>query len=130
MLLQETRLCLSQMTIGQDGELSAHFIFPPEFSGFQGHFPGNPVLPGVCIIQAVLVMLEAWKKAPVSLKSVVSAKWLSPVKPCAELHFTSRASGAEGVESTVKTQVTCGGEKVAEVNLRVTYSPARKEGSS
>lgn len=39
-------------------EITAHFCFSQEFIGFKGHFPGRPVLPGVCKIQAILCMLE------------------------------------------------------------------------
>jgi 3-hydroxymyristoyl/3-hydroxydecanoyl-(acyl carrier protein) dehydratase len=132
-LAQETRLCLSNLTTGTDGELCGRFVFPPEYPGFAGHFPGNPVLPGVCMIQAALVMQEASINSPVTLEKVVSAKWFAPVKPGSELSFVSSESTKKQDEregTAIKTRITCNGEKVAELVLQVMGLPVRKYGKS
>lgn len=38
-------------------EVTADFLFSADFSGFQGHFPGNPILPA--IVQLALVRFLA-----------------------------------------------------------------------
>ena len=47
----------------QDIELSDSFVkgslcLPPEFPYFQGHFHENPVLPGICMVEAGLALLK------------------------------------------------------------------------
>ena len=32
--------------------------FDPAFTGFEGHFEGNPIVPGVCLIEAARVIAE------------------------------------------------------------------------
>lgn len=118
-LSRETRSCLSQFIVGCDDGLSARFAFPAEFSGFKGHFPGDPVLPAVCMVQAVVVMVEAWRRAPVKVRSIMSAKWFSPVRPGTELRFESRVRQDGDQGSVVKTRITSGVDKIAELTLRV-----------
>lgn len=38
--------------------LTATIYFHPEHEIFQGHFPGQPVVPGVCMVQIVKEMME------------------------------------------------------------------------
>jgi len=44
-----------------------------------GHFPGNPVVPGVVIIDYVRQCIEQWKHCFVDASSLKSVKFLSPV---------------------------------------------------
>jgi len=45
-----------------------------------GHFPGNPIVPGVLILDEVLRVAEQWR-GKLRVKSVVSVKFTSPLKP-------------------------------------------------
>ena len=42
------------------GENQYHCVveFDPDFTGFEGHFEGNPIVPGVCLIEAARVIAE------------------------------------------------------------------------
>ncbi|WP_320172118.1 3-hydroxyacyl-ACP dehydratase [Maridesulfovibrio sp.] len=62
------------------------FNFPESFPGFDGHFPGNPILPGV--IQTLLgeiCSFEALEKEypgeKMRLETVTRGKFMRPVKP-------------------------------------------------
>lgn len=59
--------------------LEAKFLFPKEFVGFQGHFKDNPILPGICKIQAVLAMYERFYNKRFRLSEVSLAKYFMPV---------------------------------------------------
>lgn len=131
-LTQETMRCLIQLTGKDQGGLAGTFAFPSDYLGFGGHFPGNPVLPGVCMVQAAVVMQAAWHHVPVTLGDVVSAKWFAPVKPGMELVFESgapHAGSAERPGTVIKTRISCQNEKVAELVLRVTGLPAAEGGT-
>lgn len=43
-----------------------------------GHFPGNPVVPGVVLLQRVAVALQQWRSQPMARFEV---KFLSPLFP-------------------------------------------------
>ncbi len=126
-LMQEIRQCMSDLAETKKREVYAHFLFPAEFIGFQGHFPGKPVLPGVCEIQAVIVMLQVWEKRDIRLKEIVSAKFLSPVSHGEELVFNYREQTESNSEVLIKASVTSKGKKIAELQLRVSFKNETQE---
>lgn len=119
-LTQEISGLVSPVQQGEPGEFRAVVTFPADFSGFKGHFPGRPVLPGVCMIQTALVVLETQGRGPVRLKRLVSAKWLVPVLPAEQLGFVVRLKPAESGVVLVKGTVKRDTERIAEFTLEVT----------
>lgn len=102
--------------------LTARFTFPPEFIGFQGHFPAKKILPGVCQIQCALSTLEKGRQKNVALKEVVLAKYFSPLFPGDELTCVVNDGGEVAGEHTVKALITKDTVKIAELKLRVVLS--------
>lgn len=120
-LAQQIQQCMSELTEAGGDELTARFLFPAEFIGFQGHFPGRPILPAVCKIQAAVVMLEAWKRGSVRLNEVVLAKFAAPVGCDEELLVRCLVTMEDDERAVVKTSVAKGGERVARFKLRVSF---------
>ena len=48
---------------------------------FKGHFPGQPVVPGVCMIQMVKEILESHLSIKLLLTSAANIKFLSVINP-------------------------------------------------
>jgi len=48
---------------------------------FEGHFPGMPVVPGVCMIQIILEIMEAFVGKPVRLTESDTIKFLTVMSP-------------------------------------------------
>jgi 3-hydroxyacyl-[acyl-carrier-protein] dehydratase len=124
MLRGEIGRCMSEFQGGHDGHLSARFVFPEGFTGFKGHFPGNPVLPGICMVQALLVMLETRRQVDPALKEIVMAKFFSTVAPGTELQFDSREQAADDGTTLAKASVTAGDKKIAQLSVKVVYGPS------
>ena len=61
------------------------YLFDGEFPGFDGHFPGQPVLPGVCMLQAAVVTLEDWLVRSIRIQEISRARFVSPLGPGQEL---------------------------------------------
>jgi 3-hydroxyacyl-[acyl-carrier-protein] dehydratase len=101
--------------------LTAHFAFPEDFIGFQGHFPGNKILPGVCQIQCAVTMLEKWKNLPVVLKEIVLAKFFSTVTPLEE--FMCMCKGIEHTDGDfiLRASIRKGDKKISEMKLKVRF---------
>ena len=46
------------LAFGPEGGCTCVMDFDPGFTGFEGHFAGNPIVPGVCLIEAARVIAE------------------------------------------------------------------------
>jgi 3-hydroxyacyl-[acyl-carrier-protein] dehydratase len=124
-LLKWLEECMSLVEVGTGENVSAQFVFPEDFPGFQGHFPGRPTLPGVCLVQAALVLLKKWAGGAVTLRTLVTAKFLEPVGPRVVLTMAGRVELADDGTAVLKAKVTCGSKKIAELVLRAARVEAK-----
>lgn len=46
-----------------------------------GHFPGNPVVPAVVLLQLVLDAAQSWRGSQWQLRRLLAAKFLLPLRP-------------------------------------------------
>lgn len=53
----------------------------PEHAIYQAHFPGNPITPGVCIIQIIKELSKALLKRDLFLKKMNNVKFLNVINP-------------------------------------------------
>lgn len=60
---------------------SATLCVPARHPALAGHFPGNPLVPGVVILDAVISAAEAWLEARFHVGGLSHAKFLAPLKP-------------------------------------------------
>jgi 3-hydroxymyristoyl/3-hydroxydecanoyl-(acyl carrier protein) dehydratase len=54
---------------------------PADHPCLPGHFPGNPVVPAVVLLEQVLAALRLWRGAHWQLRRLVTAKFLVPLRP-------------------------------------------------
>ena len=118
-LMQEINKLMFDLSESREGNINARFIFPSDFSGFKGHFPGRPILPGVCKIQAVIAMLEKWHKENVFLTEISMAKFFAPVCDNQEIIISSGKIDKVSDEPKIKASVISGGKKIADLQLKL-----------
>lgn len=73
-----------------------------------GHFPGNPVVPGVLILDAVVEMLAQHAGGPVRVTGFPAIKFLAPLAP--EREFEIVLAAKRPGQSTF--DVLAGGERL------------------
>ena len=77
----------------------------PAHPVYQGHFPGMPVVPGVCMLQMVKECVSAFTGYSVRYETVVGSKFLAVVNPEGEdlfvISFTLRENGLLQATATV-----------------------------
>ncbi len=82
---------------------TAHF--PPDAIMFKGHFPGDPVAPGHCLLELVLEILQSFGYR-LEYKTIQSVKFHLPVRPgegCTmEIHLTPETAGAFTANGTLQ----------------------------
>ena len=106
-------------------------IFSKEEYFFEGHFPQNPIVPGVIIVEAmaqtagivVSYMLREFKEKSVLFMSVNKAKFRKPILPNDKVSFEVKFINS--VRDVYKFQGTCfkNNKKVseAEFSAMITY---------
>ena len=60
---------------------TAERFFPPDHPAADGHFPGNPIIPGAVLLSETLLAIEASLGLSLSPCQVKSAKFFHPVRP-------------------------------------------------
>ena len=94
----------------------------PESPVYQGHFPGYPITPGVCLVEIALELIAAMadqvghEEREVRLVGAKNIKFTSPIIPTegTELRFNL---GGEGSERTV--EILSGDTLCAKMSLTV-----------
>lgn len=66
---------------GGEVEVSADFQFAATFVGFQGHFPGNPILPAIFQLAAVRFLLERLLGQTIRPKLYNKIKFKGMIRP-------------------------------------------------
>lgn len=95
-------------------EASAEILFPVSFTGFRGHFPKQPILPGVCQINTALVIAERMCGKRLALVEVVNAKFVSIVRPDQLLQVRCRLAA-----DLLTANFSSSGTRIAELKLRI-----------
>ena len=92
---------------------------------FQGHFPGNPIMPGVLIIEAMaqtggLLLLDRVDDPAgkaVYFMAIDKAKFRRPVVPGDQLRMELEMLRFRGKTATMKGTATVDGERAAEAEM-------------
>lgn len=63
------------------GEYTCMIRLNPEHGVYKGHFPGMPVLPGVCMLRIMKECASAVLDVPMRFQTITSCKFLSVVNP-------------------------------------------------
>lgn len=78
---------------GAPDVMQCEFFFTPDFAGFHGHFPDNPLLPG--IVQIMLARYTAAQGRSALLSRVKRCKFSHPIGPGQTVLVQVRAGRAE-----------------------------------
>lgn len=65
----------------ENGSFVAKIKLNPDHEIFKGHFPGNPVTPGVCMMQIVKDLTEIFTASKLFLKSASNVKFMAIINP-------------------------------------------------
>ena len=96
-----------------DGSYSAAITFDPAFTGFDGHFPGNPVVPAVCQLSAVEVLVHmALERQDLKLSTISLMKCRAPLLPNDTATFILHIQKEENT-ITVKADISTDKQKNA-----------------
>ena len=81
MLLNKLYTLVSFGFSEEKDKISAKILLNREHPVFGGHFPGNPILPGVCTVQIIRELLEKAVGKELVLHKAASIKYLGFISP-------------------------------------------------
>jgi 3-hydroxymyristoyl/3-hydroxydecanoyl-(acyl carrier protein) dehydratase len=76
---------------------------PADHPAFPGHFPGQPIVPGVVLLDQAILFAEQLIQRPGLNWQVGNAKFFSPVQPLEVLIFTLEQKPSGSIAFTVRT---------------------------
>jgi len=104
----------------ENGSYIAHILLNKEHDIFKGHFPGNPVTPGVCMMQIVKELSEEFTGKKLFLKSASNVKFMAIINPFETPELKLQLDITEAEEEIKVKNTTLFGETIA-LKMSVNY---------
>lgn len=101
-----------------DGTASFEWRFPASDPVFAGHFPGQPLLPGIFQIEMTRFAAEVTLGRILEIREVVRAKFLRPILPAETIRLSLKLSEENSILQARATLVA-GGQTAGEAALRL-----------
>ncbi len=104
----------------ENGIFSAKISLNKNHEIFKGHFPGNPVTPGVCMMQIVKDLTEEILNAKLLLKSASNVKFMAIINPEETPDLVLELNISQNENEIKVKNTTTFGETIA-LKMSVTY---------
>ena len=114
-----------ETTSNTDDGFEAILFTNPEHPIYKAHFPGNPITPGVCIIQAAGELLEHQLHCNIYLKTVKNVKFLSVIIPEKGKKIRYSFSNLVEEENGCKVQVLVNDDSTVYAKISLIFSYER-----
>jgi 3-hydroxymyristoyl/3-hydroxydecanoyl-(acyl carrier protein) dehydratase len=105
------KICLEAVS---ESAVMAAFTPPADLAPFNGHFPGNPILPGVGQISLITEILKKAYRRNFTLVTVKRIKFMAPILP--EMPLSVSVKNDNG---SVNADIVSGENKIS--NLKLIY---------
>lgn len=105
----------------ENGSFIANIILNKEHDIFKGHFPGNPVTPGVCMMQIVKELTEEFTGKKLFLKSASNVKFMAIINPFETPELSLQLDITENETDIKVKNTTSFGETIA-LKMSVNYN--------
>jgi 3-hydroxyacyl-[acyl-carrier-protein] dehydratase len=102
----------------REGGFTATLSVESNLSVFPDHFPDQPILPGICLVQAVLVagaMNEG--VGELRVRTLKNLKFMQPVHPGDRVAIDAQVSASGEGELAIKAKLSVDGRRCAEISL-------------
>ncbi len=93
----------------------ARIALDASYAGFDGHFPGAPVLPAMCHVDLALRVARLACDARVALAEVARSRFVRPVRPDETLVIELAISDRDDGTLKIDARHTVDGERAAEI---------------
>ncbi len=86
------------------GQSGFNIILNPDHLIYKAHFPGQPVTPGVCILQMLQELLSIQVGKQLFIKNIKNAKFISMMSPVTDARVSVLFSSVTPEDGGIKAQ--------------------------
>ncbi len=106
-------------TIVEDNGQQVKIRLNPDHEIYRAHFPGNPITPGVCIVQIIGEVLGGQQNRKLALDSIVNLKFVSTISPVEDPEVDIAFTSVEPTDTGCKTKgvITAGEQTKTKFSL-------------
>ena len=115
---EELRSRIAGLRQTGEGEYSCTMDFDPAFRGFEGHFEGNPIVPGVCLIETARVAAETILGKSLETLIVTNCRFRRPVMASEQAAVKIKLQKLEETRWKVKADIRVGSDICAQLQLK------------
>ena len=101
-----------------ENEYACTIDFDPAFRGFEGHFEGNPIVPGICLVLAARVAAEAALNKALVTRSIANCRFRRPVMAGEQAALRIKLEKTSEDLWIVRADVRVGGEVCTQLQMR------------
>jgi len=103
------------------------FVIGHDHPAMAGHFPGNPIVPGVVLLDHALLEIGATLGRTLAVTQAGAVKFLSPVRPGERVQVTHQLESGGGNDDAIRFTLRANGRDVASGTLSVRDVTPHKE---
>lgn len=120
MILKDTFYTINHMN-ETDGVLKIAISIHPAHPIFLGHFPGNPITPGVVQMEIIKELLSIHLNRPVKLKSISNCKFLAILNPLSNPEILIKIKFLPTDDGTIKISGTLGADATVFLQMQSVF---------
>ncbi|HLU51883.1 MAG TPA: hypothetical protein VKZ42_06935 [Flavobacteriaceae bacterium] len=105
----------------EENRYLATVLLNPKHEIFKGHFPGNPVTPGVCMMQIIKELTEKIVQHKLFLQNAVNVKFMALINPETTPRLQLQLEISKEGENLVKVKNTTTFDETVALKLSNTY---------
>jgi 3-hydroxyacyl-[acyl-carrier-protein] dehydratase len=90
---------------------------------FEGHFPGQPVVPGVCMMQMIKEIMEKIRRRKLQLTSASNMKFLSLIDPNQFAEVNTMISWVDAEQGSIAITASLFSGELIFFKMNATFQP-------
>lgn len=111
-MLRDDFYIIQSKKIISESSFSATISIHADHPVFEGHFPGNPVVPGVCMLQIVKDLVEIHLQKKLQLQNISNVKFTAVVNPLQHQQLDVHVSYENIENNSYKINSTISSEEI------------------
>lgn len=104
---------IQQLSAGEGGSHTVVILLNAQHDIFKGHFPGNPVTPGVCMMQIIKEITQQITGEKLMMKQATNVKFMALINPEESPELKLDLDVKDLGDSISVKNTTCFGDTVA-----------------